>query len=112
MTDAPPATAVFAFNTVFKTMEVFETCAEAVARIPGLEIAEGDWLLFAADGSPLEAVYSVDPVVRNGISSNGVYELKPGEGFSLAAFLFDMCRRPDGIWMWPFVELEAYFKAS
>ena len=115
MTDMPPAAAVFAFNTVFKAMEVFETCGEAIACCPGLEIAEGDWLFFAANGFPLEAVFSIDPVVQEGerwVFSNGIYDLKPGEGPSLTAFLFDLCRGPEGVWMWPFVELEAYFKAS
>jgi len=109
MTDMPPSTAVFAFNTVFKTMEVFATYVDATVRVPGLEIAEGDWLFFAGDGSSLNAVYSVDPFVRDGGYSNGVYDLHPGEGPNLMVFLFDMCRGTDGIWMWPFEELKAYF---
>ena len=109
MTDTSPATAVFAFNTILKIMEVFATRAEAIARVPGLEIAEGDWLFFAGDGSSLNAVYSVDPFVREGVYGNGVYDLQPGEGPNLTAFLFDMCRGTDGIWMWPFEALKAYF---
>ena len=112
MTNTPPSTAVFAFNTVFKAMEVFTTPAEAVTRVPGLEIAEGDWMFFAANGSPLNAVYSVDPVVQDGerwVLSDGVYDLQPGEGPSLVSFLFDMCQGTEGVWMWTLEELKAYF---
>ena len=108
-----PSTAVFAFNTAFKSMQVFDSHADAMAHCPGLEIAEGDWLFFAADGSRLDAVFAVDPVVQRAghwVMSNGVYDLKPGSGSSLMAFIFNMCRETDGVWMRTFAELEVYFR--
>lgn len=115
MTQEIPSTAVFTFNTVFKTMEVFSTHAGAIARCPGLEIAEGDWLFFAADGTPLEAVLSVDPIAQKDgrwVLSNGVYAFGPSKGPGLAALVFNMCQGTDGLWISTFAELQARFRAS
>lgn len=112
MTKEIPSTALFAFNTVFKTMEVFATRNEAIDRVPGLEIAEGDWLFFAANGASLDAVFSTDPVVQAGdrwVLSNGVYDLQAGKGADLPAFLFDLCTGTDGVWMQTLAELKDRF---
>jgi|GEM_PF-1955978 len=86
---------VIAVNTSLNFIEVFDTLEEAVKRCPGIEIAEGDWLFFASDGSRLTAVFSKDPYIdeNRNVYGNGVYRLVAGSGASLQEWLFDFCKR-------------------
>ena len=87
-------TRVITVNIALNFIEVFDTLEEAVKRCPGLEIAEGDWLFFSGDGSPLEAVFSRDAYVDTErlVYGNGVYTLSAGTGLNFQDWLFEFCK--------------------
>lgn len=79
-----------------QTIKAFDTMEVMIANCPGLEIAEGDWLFFAPDGSPLEAEFSVNPEVqRDGRwgFTNGVYTLRKGEGPHFHEWMSEHCSK-------------------
>jgi hypothetical protein len=79
---------VFGFNWVSKTVTVFASKAEAIATVEGLDIAEGDWRFFSADGSPMEAHFSTPARVCSDRYTNGVYTLEPAaSGSNLYTYL-------------------------
>jgi hypothetical protein len=49
---------IFGFATEAGVLKVFGSAAAAVAHCAGSDVAEGRWLFFAHDGSPMDAVYS------------------------------------------------------
>lgn len=66
-----------------RTLHVFFTEAEAISYCEGYDVASGNWRFFAADGSPLVAVFS-EPARQDAfLVTHGRYELKPGPGPSL-----------------------------
>ena len=66
---------IFAFATDEKTLTIFPDEKAAVAFCEGLDVAEGDWLFFATDGSPMDPVFSL-PATRKGVVvSHGRYSL-------------------------------------
>ena len=87
----------------FIAVDIFRQCIEAfdtqealIASCPGLEIAEGDFLFFAPDGSPLEAEFSVDPEVeRDGrwVFTNGIYTLRKGDGLTFQEWVSELSAR-------------------
>lgn len=68
---------IFAFATDEKTLMVFPTERDAISFCEGWDVSEGGWLFFAADGSPMEAVFS-EPASKSGwVISHGRYSLRP-----------------------------------
>ena len=56
---------------------VFPNERDAISYCEGWDVSEGGWLFFAADGSPMEAVFS-EPASRSGwVISHGHYSLRP-----------------------------------
>jgi hypothetical protein len=85
-----------AVNTSLQFIEAFDNAEALIARCPGLEIAEGDWLFFAPDGSRLEAEFSVDPEVeRDGhwVFTDGVYSLRKAEGLTFQEWMSEQCQQ-------------------
>jgi hypothetical protein len=81
---------VFGLDLLGKTIVVFSSKASAVANVEGLAIAEGDWRFFSADGSPLEAHFSMPAQIHpeRNTYTNGVYTLEPAAtGANLFALL-------------------------
>jgi hypothetical protein len=81
---------IFAFNGMSKTITVFASKKEAIANVQGLEIAEGNWRFFSADGSPMEANFSIPARIyaERNTYTNGVYTLEPtATGSSLYTLL-------------------------
>lgn len=77
---------IFVYDIQSRSLTVFASEAEAIAAIEGLAISEGDYKFFSADGSPLEAVFSIPARIHHDRNTytNGVYTLKPcnqGEHF-------------------------------
>jgi hypothetical protein len=66
-------------------LEVFSNTTLAAASKEGINIVEGDLWFFAADGSPLEAVFSEQPYVDNERLKYfaGKYSLHAGRGKTL-----------------------------
>jgi hypothetical protein len=68
---------VFAFATDDKTLMVFPDERAAIGYCEGWDVSEGGWLFFAADGSPMEAVFS-SPAFKSGfVITHGRYSLRP-----------------------------------
>jgi hypothetical protein len=70
---------VFGLDRLGKTITVFSSRADAIASVEGLTIAEGDYSFFSADGSPLEARFSIPARLHpeRNTYTNGVYTLEP-----------------------------------
>jgi hypothetical protein len=102
---------VIAVNISLNFIEVFDSIEAAVKRCPGLEIAEGDWLFFAGDGSALSAVFSQEPYVdsERNVYGNGIYSLASGNGVHLQDWLFDFCRRTGDFHFGTLKEFERLF---
>jgi hypothetical protein len=67
---------IFAYATDERTLMVFPSESEAVSYCEGWDVSEGGWLFFAADGSPMEAVF-FEPASKNGwVISHGFYSLR------------------------------------
>lgn len=67
---------IFAFATDERTLMIFPNESDAVSYCEGWDVSEGGWLFFAADGSPMEAVFS-EPTSKNGwVISHGFYSLR------------------------------------
>jgi hypothetical protein len=67
---------VFAFATDDGTLHVFPSESEAVVYCEGVDVEEGAWLFFAADGSALEVEFHV-PNKKGSVSVvSGTYSLK------------------------------------
>jgi hypothetical protein len=85
-----PKTRVFVFDTTMQSVQTYATLEEAIGQTPGLDVAEGGVLFFAANGSPLVPVFS-EPARMNhdtNTYTNGVYSLTPGSGRTLQDVLF------------------------
>lgn len=68
---------IFAFATDDKSLMVFPNERDAISYCEGWDVSEGGWLFFAADGSPMEAVFS-KPASKSGwVVSHGCYSLCP-----------------------------------
>jgi hypothetical protein len=72
---------IFGLDVLCKTLKVFASKAEAVASVKGLEIAEGDWRFFSADGSPMKSHFSTPAQIfpESNTYTNGVYTLEPAD---------------------------------
>lgn len=69
---------------------IFYSADFAAKNRYGLDIVEGDLRFFAADGSPLEANFSVEPRFNsNNTFFPGIYTLKSGTGINLQTALKD-----------------------
>ena len=67
---------IFAFATDDRTLKVFPNERDAVKYCEGWDVSEGGWLFFAADGTPMEVVFS-EPASKNGrVISHGFYSLR------------------------------------
>ncbi len=101
-----------AVNISMQFIEAFDTVQALVARCPGLEIAEGDWLFFAPDGTPLEAEFSIEPEVqRDGrwVFTNGLYELRKGNGPNFQEWLSELCLKSGDFRFGTLKDLERLF---
>jgi hypothetical protein len=81
---------VFGFDVLSKSLTVYASKEHAITQVEGLSITEGDWRFFSADGSPLQARFSVPAKVNaeNNTYSNGVYTLESStDGENLFAIL-------------------------
>jgi hypothetical protein len=68
---------IFAFATDDKTLLVFPSESEAVAYCEGVDVEEGLWCFFDANGEPLEAVFT-KPNSRGSFTVvSGIYSLRP-----------------------------------
>jgi hypothetical protein len=68
---------IFAFATDDKTLTVFPDESAAIGYCEGWDVSEGGWLFFAADGCPMEPIFS-EPASKNGwVISHGHYSLRP-----------------------------------
>lgn len=68
---------IFAFETDDKTLMVFPNERDVIRYCEGWDVSTGGWLFFAADGSPMEAVFS-EPASKSGwVISHGRYSLRP-----------------------------------
>ena len=89
--DAPPESG--STETIAKPdLEVFSNAVLAAASNEGINIAEGDLWFFAADGSPLEAVFSERPYVDTERLKYlaGKYALQAGCGKPLRESIWDI----------------------
>lgn len=70
---------VFGFDILYRQLQIFASKEDAIVAVEGLTIAEGDYRFFSADGSPLEACFSIQPFVNaeRNTYSNGKYTLEP-----------------------------------
>ena len=102
-------TKVIAVDISLGFIEALDSIDAAIARCPGLEIAEGDWLFFDGDGQPLEADFLEKPLINpeKGSYSDGVYTLRPGGGKTFQQWLFDRCREKD-FWFGTLRDLERH----
>ena len=67
---------IFALATDDHGLMIFATEADAVAYCEGIDVAEGGWEFFAADGAPLEAHFS-QPASRGAVFvTSGEYTLR------------------------------------
>lgn len=73
-------------------LEVFSNATIATTSNEGINIVEGDLWFFAADGSPLEALFSEEPYVDNKKQKYfaGKYFLRAGRGKSLQEVISDI----------------------
>jgi hypothetical protein len=80
---------VFALNILFNTLYVFNSKLDVAEKIEGIEIAEGDWRFFAADGSPMAARFSTPARINpeRNTYTNGVYSLEAASGSKLQDIL-------------------------
>ena len=86
---SPPDTRVFVFDATTWALATYATSGEAIAQTPGMDVAEGDTLFFAADGSPLLPHFSEPARFTSDTTYvNGVYSLSPGAGRTLQYILF------------------------
>lgn len=74
---------LYALATDDRTLHVFSTEAEAISHCEGFDVASGHWCFFAADGSPLVAVFSEPAREGAFLITHGRYALSPGTGPSL-----------------------------
>ena len=66
---------VFALATVDGGLIAFPSASDAEAHCKGLDVEDGAWLLFAEDGSPLEARFE-RPNRRGPFTVSGTYKLQ------------------------------------
>ncbi|HVZ28936.1 MAG TPA: hypothetical protein VG839_00990 [Asticcacaulis sp.] len=76
-----------AVNVSLQLIEAFETEQAMIARCPGVEVLEGNWLFFAPSGSPLAAHFSQPP---------RIYSLRAAEGPTFQAWLSGLCAKDGG----------------
>ena len=67
---------IFALTTDDRTLLVFATEAEAIACAEGIDVEDGNWLFFDADGKPLEAVFTTPNKHGSFWVESGVYVLR------------------------------------
>jgi hypothetical protein len=88
--DAPPESG--GTEVIVKpTLEAFSNAALAASSHEGINIVEGDLWFFAADGSPLEAVFSEQPYFDSKRSEYfaGIYCLRAGRGKTLREMVLE-----------------------
>lgn len=68
---------IFAFATDDKTLMVFPNEKDAISYCEGWDVSEGGWLFFAADGCPMEPIFSVPASKSGWVTSHGRYSLRP-----------------------------------
>ena len=80
---------VFGLDLPGKTLTIFSSKAGVAATVQGLEVAEGNWRFFAANGSPLEARFSIPARIHpeRNTYTNGVYTLEAATGSNLYTLL-------------------------
>lgn len=75
---------IFAFATDDRTLRLFPTELEAVAYCEGIDVEEGVWRFFDAEGKALEAVFT-KPNSRGSFSIvSGIYSLRPSSDTTLS----------------------------
>ncbi len=76
----PATPMIFALATDDRSLRVFEDPASAVAYCEGIDVEEGGWLFWDAQGDALDAVFSKPSErVRSWVLS-GIYSLHPSAG--------------------------------
>lgn len=85
---------IFALATDEQTLFVFATAEKAIAYCEGIDVEEGIWLFWGADGLPLYPDFIAPSVRRRFSVTSGVYRLLPVPALSnrpLTDFLGDIC---------------------
>lgn len=67
---------IFAFATDDKTITVFSDESEAISYCEGYDVAQGGWLFFANDGSPLEHYFEIPASTPGTLIAHGRYSLR------------------------------------
>ena len=70
---------IFALATDDHGLMIFASEADAVANCEGIDVAEGGWEFFAADGVPLEPFFSKPASRGHLVVTSGKYMLRPAE---------------------------------
>lgn len=78
---------IFAFATDDRSLEAFASEADAVACCEGIDVANGGYQFFGPNGSPLQAVFTVEPKTSGFVVTSGRYHLQPGDGVTLQQVL-------------------------
>ena len=81
---------IFALTTDDRTLLVLATDAEAIACAEGIDVEDGNWLFFDADGKPLEAVFTTPNKRGSFWVESGVYVLRPSESASMKSLLDEL----------------------
>ncbi len=73
---------IYALDVTFGRLHLLASEVAVKENCEGLSIVEGDWLFFAADGSPLEAYFSEPARIfpEKNTYTNGKYSLRPTSG--------------------------------
>ena len=78
---------IFAFATDDRSLEAFANEADAVACCEGIDVASGGYQFFGPNGSPLQAIFTVEPKTSGFVVTNGVYHLQSCDGATLQQVL-------------------------
>ncbi|HSH71478.1 MAG TPA: hypothetical protein VK974_00335 [Methylophilaceae bacterium] len=66
---------IFALSTDDRTLQVFESEAEAISYAEGIDVEDGVWAFFDDTGHALEPVFTKPNQRGSFVVSSGVYEL-------------------------------------
>ena len=72
-----PDAMIFAFATDDKTLMAFPDERAAISYCEGWDVAANGWHFFAANGCPMEPIFSEPASVSGWVISHGRYSLRP-----------------------------------
>lgn len=67
---------IFALSTDDRTLQVFDSEAEAISYAEGIDVEDGIWLFFNEMGQALEPVFTKPNQRGSLVVASGVYELR------------------------------------